>query len=200
MEQQLNNNGDALNKKLATQKAIRDFIILVFVFALVAATAFYLGRTYFESWPIIGTSMEPTIHNDDRVILVKTKKIDYDDVVIFKTTLDNKDNFSGKYLIKRVVGKPGDVIETVFSESDNAWHVYRNGEIVDESHIREAIYSNTYTAFTETVPEGKYFILGDNRNNSHDSHIAGFYAEEADIVGKVFVRYKSLTDFSFLIN
>ena len=198
MEQYPNNN-EALNKKLATQKAVRDFIILLFVFALVAATAFYLGRTFFESWPIVGTSMEPTIHNDDRVIVVKTKNIDYNDVIIFKTSLDNQDNFSGKYLIKRIVGKPGDLIETIYSDTDNAWHIYRNGEIVDESHIREGIRSSTYTAFSETVPEGKYFILGDNRNNSHDSHIPGFYAEESEVVGKVIVRYKSLTDFSFSI-
>ena len=199
MEQKINPNEEVLNKKLTTQKAIRDFIILLLVFALVAATAFYLGRTFFESWPIVGSSMERTIHNGDRVIIVKTNNVDYDDIIIFRTSLENQDNFSGKCLIKRVIGKPGDKIETKFSSTDNAWHVYRNDEIVDESHIREAINSYSYTAFCEVVPAGHYFVLGDNRNNSHDSHIEGFFADEKEIVGKALVRYKSITDFSFLL-
>ena len=197
MEQLPQNNDDVLNKKLATQKIIRDTIILLLVFALVAATAFYLGRTYFESWPIKGNSMEPNIHTDDRVLLVKTKKLDYEDIIIFKSDVDSTDSFSGKYLIKRVIGKPGDVMETRYEDAIKGWKVYRNGEIVDDSYIRETIYD--YTAFKEVVPEGHYFILGDNRNNSHDSHIAGFYANEAEIVGKVLARYKSIFDFSFLI-
>ena len=197
MEQASHNNDELLNKKIATQKAVRDFIILLLVFALVAATAFYLGRTYFESWPIKGTSMEPNIHDKDRVLLVKTKKLDYEDIIIFKTDLDNKDNFSGKYLIKRIVGKPGDVMEMRYVDAVSGWKVYRNGEVVNDSYIRETI--TEYTAFTEVVPEGHYFILGDNRNNSHDSHIAGFYADENEVVGKVLARYKGFFDFSFLI-
>ncbi len=193
-----NATNDLTDKKLTTQKAIRDLIILIVAFALVAATAFYLGRTYFERWPILGSSMEPNIHNNDNAIVVKTTKFDYDDVIIFRTTTESRDTFSGKYLIKRVIGKPGDTIETVFSEEDNAWHIYRNGEIVSEEHIKEPIYEPSYIAFEEVVPEGCYFVLGDNRNNSHDSHIKGFYAEETEIVGKAFIRYKSITDFSFL--
>ena len=197
MEQAPQKNDEMLDKKLATQKAIRDFVILLLVFAVVAASAFYVGRTYFESWPIVGSSMEPNIHNNDRVLLVKTKKLNYEDIIIFRTDLDNQDNFSGKYLIKRVIGKPGDVIEMRYVDAVSGWKVYRNGECVNDDYINETI--TDYTAFTETVPEGHYFILGDNRNNSHDSHIAGFYADENEIVGKVLARYKSVFDFSFLI-
>ena len=197
MEQAPQNNDELLNKKIATQKALRDFIILLLVFALVAATAFYVGRTYFESWPIKGTSMEPNIHNNDRVLLVKTKNLNYDDIIIFKSDVDSTDSFSGRYLIKRVIGKPGDVMETRYVDAVSGWKVYRNGECVNDDYINETI--TDYTAFTETVPEGHYFILGDNRNNSHDSHIAGFYADENEIVGKVLARYKSVFDFSFLI-
>lgn len=197
MEQSTQNNDELLNKKLATQKFIRDAIILLLVFALVAATAFYLGRTYFESWPIKGSSMEPNIHNEDRVLLVKTKKLNYEDIIIFHSDVDSTDSFSGRYLIKRVIGKPGDVMEMRYEDAISGWKVYRNGEVVNDSYIKETIYE--YTAFTEVVPEGHYFILGDNRNNSHDSHIAGFYAEEDKIVGKVLARYKGIFDFSFLI-
>lgn len=199
MEQKLNDNEEALDKKIATQKALRDFIILLVVFALVAATAFYLGRTFFESWPIIGSSMEPNIHDGDKVIIVKTQNVDYDDIIIFRTHIESKDNFSGKCLIKRVIGKPGDTIKIAYSTSDRVWHVYRNGELLDESHIKEAMDKYSYDdTFEEEVPEGCYFVLGDNRNNSHDSHFRDFFAEEDEIIGKAFVRYKSLTDFSFL--
>ena len=197
MEQAPQNNDEILDKKLATQKAIRDAIILLLVFALVAATAFYLGRTYFESWPISGTSMEPNIHNDDRVLLVKTKKLNYEDIIIFHTDVESTDSFSERYLIKRVIGKPGDVMEMRYEDAVSGWKVYRNGEVVNDDYIKETI--RHYTAFTETVPEGHYFVLGDNRNNSHDSHIAGFYADEKEIVGKVLARYKGIFDFSFLL-
>ncbi len=182
---------------LAVKKKLRNFIILLVVFCLALGIFFYLGNSFLEAWPIIGTSMESTIHNGDKVLLVKTKKVDYDDIIIFQIDTGNSDTFQGKHLIKRVIGKEGDLISIRYSATDCVYHVYRNGEIVDESHINAPMLS-TYSPMEVTVPEGKLFVLGDNRNISHDSHIAGFFADVDNIVGKVFVRYTAITDMEFV--
>jgi signal peptidase I len=153
---------------------------------------FYGTRTYIVRWPIKGISMLDTVYNGDTVLLFKTTKADYGDVIIFYLESEKK------YLIKRVIGKAGDTITSSFSEDDNCYHLYRNGKLVDESHIYEPMTADGgYRNTSWTVPDGCYFILGDNRNNSHDSHY-GVYAEVSEVQGVAFMRFTGITDFGFL--
>lgn len=94
------------------------------------------------------------------------------DIVIFKYPNDPSVDY-----IKRIVGIPGDVIEVRDKQ------LYRNGQPVMEAYIRhsdpdgrEPLRDN-YAAVT--VPEGKYFVMGDNRDNSLDSRFWGFVDREA---------------------
>lgn len=94
------------------------------------------------------------------------------DIVIFKYPNDPSVDY-----IKRIVGVPGDVIEVRDKQ------LYRNGQPVKETYIRhtdpnslEPLRDN-YAAVT--VPEGKYFVMGDNRDNSLDSRFWGFVDREA---------------------
>ncbi|MBQ7738407.1 MAG: signal peptidase I [Desulfovibrionaceae bacterium] len=104
------------------------------------------------------------------------------DIIIFEYPEDESIDF-----IKRVVGIPGDVIEIRDKQ------FYRNGEPVMESYIRHVdpnISAPRDNFGPKTVPEGHYFVMGDNRDNSQDSRFWGFVKREA-IVAKAWRIYFS---------
>ena len=122
-----------------------------------------------------GNSMRPAFLPGDIVIYQRGKNItpDYNDVVILETEAD-------KRIIKRIVGKAGDIIEI-----DEKGHLVRNGEEIREPEILFGHQDlDNEMEFPYTVPEGCFFYLGDNRPVSLDSRILGT-AEQRDIKGKV---------------
>lgn len=136
--------------------------------------AVILFRTFLYS-PIIvrETSMIPTLHDGDVMILNKigyrTNGIERFDIVVF--------NYDNEELIKRVIGLPGDYVEY----DDNK--LYINGEYVEENFERRETKDFILEAIGYSViPEGKYFVLGDNRPISKDSRLIGLI-EEKDILG-----------------
>ena len=66
--------------------------------------AFYFSRNYLVVFPVAGDSMEGTIHNGEYALVFRTGKVDYGDIIVFLWEEENK------YLIKRVIGLPGDKI------------------------------------------------------------------------------------------
>ena len=129
-------------------------------------------------------SMEDTLHPEDYVFLAKKAyvfgKIEFGDIVVCDSMLVDERGVS-KNLIKRVIGLPGDVL----SVKDGA--VYRNGERLEEPYTKDGVTHGEMAQIT--VPEGSYFLLGDNRDVSMDSRNdrIGFVAED-EIQGKVFFR------------
>jgi signal peptidase I len=120
---------------------------------------------YFFSFGIAPTeSMYPTIHANDMMLFKKTHDFKRGDIIFFKFPLDEKQMY-----LKRVIGVAGDEIEI----KDGL--VYVNGEALNEPYLNE---QPQYTNPKIKVPEGKYFVLGDNRNNSFDSHEWGFVDKE----------------------
>ncbi|MDJ0679455.1 MAG: signal peptidase I [Xenococcaceae cyanobacterium MO_167.B52] len=151
------------------------------------ATAFILAigiRTLVaEARYIPSSSMEPTLEINDRLII---EKVSYyftspqrGDVVVFSPTEKLKEQNFKDAFIKRVIGLPGETIEV------REGKVYVNGEAIKEKYIEEA---PDYNYGPETVPENQYLVLGDNRNNSYDSHYWGFVPRQ-NLIGRAIVRF-----------
>ncbi|RNB76733.1 signal peptidase I [Brevibacillus panacihumi] len=155
-------------------------------FAIVLALA--LGIFVFQPYKVDGHSMDPTLQDEQRVFVSKLSHTfsylpDYGDIVVVDSRVKRNrtllDDITGHPLvsmvlgqpedksmyIKRVIGKPGDVLE--FKNNQ----VYRNGVPLEEPYIKEKMeYMSDQVV---TVPEDHVFVMGDNRNDSTDSRELG---------------------------
>lgn len=124
-------------------------------------------------------SMMPTILPGDRLI---AEKVVYrftgpsrGDIVVFKPPRA----VSTSDYLKRVIGLPGETVEIRDGQ------VFINDQPLDEPYIKE---KPVYTYGPEVVPPGKLFVLGDNRNDSLDSHVWGF-VDESDVRSRAVMRF-----------
>ena len=125
-----------------------------------------------------GQSMEPNLHNNERLIIEKISYRFVDpgrgDIVVLR-----RPNRSSEPLIKRVVGLPGDTVEI-----KNA-RVYINGAALEEPYLNQRTRGDMAPRI---VPEENVFVLGDNRRASNDSRAFGMVSYD-DIVGRALLRY-----------
>lgn len=159
---------------------------LEWVGLIAAALLVALGvrATLVQTFYIPSESMEPTLEVGDRILVNKLSYRLHDvhrgDVVVFKrppTATATPDGTED--LIKRVIALSGETIE---AREDGL--VYVDGELLDESYLPEG--TRTENLPLQTVPEGKVFVMGDNRGHSGDSRM--FKAIDEDlIVGRAFV-------------
>ncbi|MEF3313182.1 signal peptidase I [Paenibacillus sp. GYB004] len=130
-------------------------------------------------------SMVPNIKINDRLIVQKLKAFtafEHGDIVVFNHAADGKEEI--RY-VKRLIGLPGDTIEV----KDGV--LYRNGEKTDEPYLNTTM---AYKFGPVTVPENKYFFLGDNRNESYDAHLwPETYVDKSKLVGEVIFRFYPFT-------
>jgi len=169
---------------------------------LLTLLIFFAMRAVVQNFKVEGTSMEPTLHNNQFLIINKVTYARVDgtpvekvlptsaeapgsprflfgdpvrgDIVVFRFPAQPDKDF-----IKRIIGVPGDVIEI------RAGRVYLNSQVQDEPYIREGA---SYDRPPQVVPIGQYFVLGDNRPNSSDSHVWGFVPAD-NLVGKAWFAY-----------
>ena len=168
---------EAERKRYRRQKAYNKALGgTVYVLTIVAAVAVLIATLILPVLQIEGTSMEPSIHNGDIVLLMKTTRFDHGDLCGF--------TWNNKLLIKRVIGLPGDWIEI-----DTDGTIYRNGSKLDEPYIQQKAFGECDLEFPFQVPQEQYFVVGDMRESSIDSRntLIGCIPKD-QIVGKVFFR------------
>ncbi|MBO8137732.1 MAG: signal peptidase I [Desulfotomaculum sp.] len=160
------------NKKSPIREIIESVVIAVILAVII--------RTFIvEPFYIPSGSMEPTLMINDRIIVSKVSyyfgEPERGDIVVFKYPKDPSKNF-----VKRLIGKPGDVVELRSSK------LYVNGQEVPENYLLPGIRYADYGPVK--IPDGHYLMLGDNRNNSEDSRYWGFLPEDL-IIGKAVLIY-----------
>ncbi len=173
---------------------IKEFFLDMSNYVIVIIVVFLITMYVASLQQVVGPSMETTLNDGDVLILSKAHyhlfEVKRNDIIAF-------DDDNGKYLIKRVIGLPGEHI----AYKDGV--LYINGEGFTES-VYEGIGDLTadfdlkdLEGNYEIIPEDMYLVLGDNRQNSLDSRELGLIAKE-DILGKNIMQVWPLNDFGFL--
>ena len=161
-------------------KQSKKSILLDYLKVIVITLIVTYGVLYFvQISKVYGTSMLPTYHEGNIVLVDKVfykhSEPKRNDIVV----VDYKDaNMKETFIIKRVVGIDGDHIEIKDNE------LYLNGELLEEDYINGAMINSE--DMLVDVPEGKVFVMGDNRNNSLDSRKLGYFDFDEDVIGRVF--------------
>jgi len=178
-------------QKQENKKEAGVFSILIWL-----ALALLLRWQVIEPRWIPSGSMLPTLEIKDRILVEKIsprvtslqkKHLNHESIVVFHPPqqLVNAGYEKNSALIKRVVGLPGDKIEV------NKGELVRNGEVIKESWRELPI---NYEMDSVIIPNHFIWVLGDNRNNSLDSHLWGLLPEEK-VIGTAIWRYWPIRKF-----
>jgi signal peptidase I len=151
------------------REIVETVLLTVAIFLLVNAAT---GRFRIE-----GASMEPNLHDSEYVLI---DKVSYrlhgperGDVIVFERPGNERD------YIKRIIGLPGDTVQIAGGQ------VLVNGIALDEPYLDQATKGDVQA---RQVEEGRYFVMGDNRNNSSDSRTFGSIPLK-DIIGRAWLVY-----------
>jgi signal peptidase I len=189
--------------KSALREILETIILTILIFLLV--------RSVVQNFKVEGRSMEPTLESGQYLLINKAVYWRLDtlrsafafqregapvdsptyifgapqrgDVIVFQYPKDRSRDF-----IKRIIALPGETVEI------RGGKVYVNGAALRESFQLE---HPNYIYEPTRVPPGNYFVLGDNRNNSSDSHVWGMVPEE-NIIGRAWLRYWPPDSFGLL--
>lgn len=163
---------------------MKKYLKTIFEWGMLLIIAWVISfgiRTFILDTRIVPTgSMLPTIQLQDRVIFDKMffrfDRFERGDIVMFKAPPAAEESDD---LVKRIIGLPGETLEVRDGK------VWIDGVALEESYLNEV---PAYTYGPVDIPQDSYFMMGDNRNNSKDSHVWGFLPKE-NIKGRVLVRY-----------
>lgn len=157
-----------------TMKILREVGITI----LVAVAIFFCLRATVQGYTVQYTCMLPSVEEGDWIMVNKASYYFSDpqrgDVIVFDPPISSDYPF-----IKRVIGLPGDTVEV------KQGTIFINGIPLEEEYIMEP---PRYSMTPKKIPDGQYFVLGDNRNHANDSH-TGWTASRDSIIGKAWFIY-----------
>ncbi|MCI8275001.1 MAG: signal peptidase I [Lachnospiraceae bacterium] len=159
--------------KLAQRKGL---VKTVGILLVVAAVAVLILTFLFPVVQVYGDSMQTTLYENDVIIALKTPDINRGDVIAFW--------YKNKILVKRVVAMPGEWIDI-----DKEGNVYIDDDLLEEPYVQQTAFGECNITLPYQVPEGRLFVIGDNRGVSVDSRssLVGCVAAE-QIIGKMVFR------------
>jgi len=167
----------------------KELVSWILTFVVAVAIALPVRTFIFEPIRVDGESMCDTLQDGEVMIVTKPEYLVGDpqrgDVIICKYP-GRKENF-----VKRVMGVPGDVISIISNV------VYRNGEALDEPYLTPSRNDNGFSMAPFELGEGEYFVMGDNRDSSHDSRNYYSYSKPAAITRDMIVGHVRWVVFPF---
>lgn len=156
------------------REIVETVVLTVLMFAIINLAV--------QNYDVSGPSMEPRLHDQERIMVDKVTYLFHSpargDVIVFIAPPAPADNY-----VKRIIGLPGDVITV------NGTTVILDGTPLNEAYVDPQMQGNPNAPITNCViPDGKYFVMGDDRRNSSDSRVWGF-VPRGNIVGRAALVY-----------
>ena len=174
---------ERLKHKKEYNRVLRSTIYALLV---VAAIAVLIATQFLPVLQVSGSSMEPTLADEDIILLAKTNSFQTGELCGFY--------WQNKLLLKRIIGTPGDIIDI---KEDGT--VFVNGEEIEEPYVSEKARGECDLTFPYQVPENRYFVMGDHRTVSIDSRSSVIgCVEKEQIIGKVIMRIWPLSELSII--
>ena len=174
----------------STKSRLGKLGVEVLQMMLLAVTLFLGVRLILQNFRVEGPSMSPTLTSGDFLWVNKAAYFRWNGEFILGgpkrgdiAVLKAPDSRQDVDLIKRVIGLPGDRLRIQRGE------VFINGRSLDEPYIRfPSSYDYPLTGGDQIIPPGQFFVLGDNRANSRDSHF-GWLVPADNLVGRAWLNY-----------
>lgn len=169
------------------ERSVKKIVKGIFGWILSIITAMILGygivTFFFQSVYMVGSSMSPTIKNEEKCIVSKAAYLfggpKRYDIVAYRL-LENSDEY---YDIKRVIGLPGETI------SIRDGQVYVDGEALKDMPYDIYIFTAGLAETEIVLGDEEYFLMGDNVNNSQDSRFANIgNVKKAELLGEVKIK------------